>query len=127
MTRQYYSTGSTLEKQMGYSRAVVQDDICFVSGMTGYDYKTMTLPEDFKAQVQNAFDNIDSVLADLGFERADIIKANYIVTDRAYVAPLAPIMGAYFEGILPAATMIVAGLIQEEMKIEIEVIAKKSA
>jgi enamine deaminase RidA (YjgF/YER057c/UK114 family) len=39
--RQLISTDSQFEKTMGYSRALVQGDWCFVSGVTGYDYTTM--------------------------------------------------------------------------------------
>ena len=31
---------------MGYSRAVVKGPWCFVSGVTGYDYATMAMPDD---------------------------------------------------------------------------------
>ena len=43
--RKLISTGSPFEKTAGYSRAVVDGDWCFVSGTTGYDYATMTMPE----------------------------------------------------------------------------------
>jgi len=43
--RKLISTGSPFEKTAGYSRAVVQGDWCFVSGTTGYDYATMTMPD----------------------------------------------------------------------------------
>ena len=49
MTRRLISTGSPFEKIAGYSRAVVQGDWCFVSGTTGYDYATMTMPETINA------------------------------------------------------------------------------
>ena len=45
MTRRLISSGSTFEKEIGYSRAVVEGDWIFVSGTTGFDYKTMTLAE----------------------------------------------------------------------------------
>ena len=45
MPRQLISSGSPFEAQVGYSRAVVQGDWCFVSGTTGYDYATMILPD----------------------------------------------------------------------------------
>ena len=40
-TRKLISTGSAFEVTMGYSRAVIQGDWAFVSGVTGYDYSTM--------------------------------------------------------------------------------------
>jgi enamine deaminase RidA (YjgF/YER057c/UK114 family) len=46
MSRQLISTGSPFEQAFGYSRAVIEGDMVFVSGTTGYDYATMVLPED---------------------------------------------------------------------------------
>ena len=50
--RRLISTGSPFERTAGYSRAVVQGDWCFVSGTTGYDYATMTMPEGVEAQAR---------------------------------------------------------------------------
>ena len=117
------STGSPFEKVAGYSRAVVQGDWCFVSGTTGYDYETMQMPDDVAAQTENTLATIDRALAEAGFARADVVRAQYTVTDAAYADIVFPILGRYFDGIRPAATMVVAGLIRPEMKIEIEVTA----
>ena len=46
-----------------------------------------------------------------------------IVTDAALVDEIAPVLGAAMKDALPAATMVVAGLIRPEMKVEIEVTA----
>jgi enamine deaminase RidA (YjgF/YER057c/UK114 family) len=121
--RNLISTGSDFEKTAGYSRAVVQCDFCFVSGTTGYDYKTMVMPEAVSDQTLNCLATIDQAIKDAGFERSDIIKANYIITKAEFADIVFPILGDFFKGIQPAATMIVAGLIKPEMKVEIEVTA----
>src|SRR5690554_5542747 len=117
--RRLISTGSPFEKAAGYSRAVVQGDWCFVSGTTGYDYATMTMPESIEAQTRNCLATIRSALAEAGFEMADVVRAHYYVTDRAYVERVFPILGEAFGAIRPAATMIVCDLNEPEMKIEI--------
>ena len=43
MPRRLISSGSCFEAEVGYSRAVVDDDWIFVSGTTGFDYATMTM------------------------------------------------------------------------------------
>ena len=43
MARRLISSGSTFEKSIGYSRALVDGDWIFVSGTTGFDYSTMTI------------------------------------------------------------------------------------
>ena len=110
---------------MGYSRAVVKGGWCFVSGVTGYDYATMTMPEGIAAQAENCFATISNVLISAGFEMSDIVRVQYTVTDSALVRDLVPVLGAALGGIRPAATMIIAGLIRPEMLVEIEVTAFK--
>lgn len=108
---------------MGYSRAVVKGGWCFVSGVTGYDYTTMTMPEDVADQARNCFRTIGSVLEQGGFTMEDIVRVQYTVTDVALVDALIPALGEAMGEIRPAATMVIAGLIRPEMKVEIEVTA----
>ena len=119
----HISTGSPFEATMGYSRAVVKGGWCFVSGVTGYDYATMTMPEAIDAQARNCFGTIATVLSEAGFEMADVVRVQYTVTDAALVEQLVPVLGETLGTIRPAATMVIAGLIRPEMKVEIEVTA----
>ena len=121
--RKLISTGSPFETTAGYSRAVVQGDWCFVSGTTGYDYATMTMPESVAEQTRNCMATIAKALETAGFDLADIVRIHYYVTDPAFVDVVFPILGGYFGDIRPAATMIVCGLAKPEMKIEIEATA----
>jgi len=121
--RRLISTGSPFEATMGYSRAVVQGDWCFVSGVTGYDYETMQMPEGVDQQARNCFATIAKVLGEAGFEFNDIARVQYTVVDAALVDALVPALGETLGEIRPAATMIIAGLIKPEMLIEIEVTA----
>ena len=66
---------------------------------------------------------IAKALGDAGFELADVVRARYYVTDRDFVDRVYPILGDHFGDIRPAATMLVCGLAEPEMKIEIEVTA----
>jgi enamine deaminase RidA (YjgF/YER057c/UK114 family) len=119
------STGSPFEATMGYSRAVVKGGWCFVSGVTGYDYATMVMPEGITDQARNCFATISSVLDQAGFEMGDIVRVQYTVTDVALVDALVPVLGAHLGEVRPAATMVIAGLIRPEMLVEIEVTAFK--
>ena len=121
--RQLMSTGSPFEKAAGYSRAVTDGPWCFISGTTGYNYSTMTMPDDVSAQAENAMTTIARALVDVGFALSDVVRVRYIVTDAAYAEPVFCVVGRWFGDIRPAATMIVAGLIRPEMKIEIEATA----
>ena len=121
--RQYISTGSPYETKKGYSRAVVQGDWSFVSGVTGYDYETMPMPETVEDQARNCFETIVAVLNEGGFALSDLVRVQYTIVDRAFVPDLQPVLTAYLGDIRPAATMVVAGLIDPVMQIEIEVTA----
>lgn len=119
------STGSPFEATMGYSRAIVKGGWCFVSGVTGYDYATMQIPDDIAGQARNCFATIAAVLAQGGFTMADIVRVQYTLSDVALVDAVIPVLGAHLGDIRPAATMVVAGLIKPEMLVEIEVTAFK--
>lgn len=108
---------------MGYSRAIVKGGWCFVSGVTGYDYATMKIPEDPAAQARNCFVTIRQVLEQAGFSMEDIVRVQYTVTDASFVDAIIPALGEALADIRPAATMVIAGLIKSEMKVEIEVTA----
>ncbi len=124
-TRKLISTGSPFEKTMGYSRAVVQGDWCFISGVTGYDYATMKMPDGVAAQASNCFATIENVLKNAGFSMKDTVRVQYTLTDAALLDAALPALGKAFGEIRPAATMVIAGLIRAEMLIEIEVTAFK--
>lgn len=123
MKTERISTGSPFEKTMGYSRAIVKGPWCFVSGVTGYDYATMEMPDSVADQARNCFATIQGVLDQAGFAMSDIVRVQYTVTDAALVDALVPALGEALSEIRPAATMVVAGLIKPEMKVEIEVTA----
>ena len=111
---------------MGYSRAVVKGDWCFVSGVTGYDYATMTMPSGAADQARNCFATIRRVLDEAGFTMSDIVRVQYTITERSLVDQIVPALAENLGEIRPAATMVIAGLIQPEMLIEIEVTAMKA-
>ncbi|WNJ92223.1 RidA family protein [Bosea sp. 685] len=125
MPRRLISTGSPFETAFGYSRAVIDGDLVFVSGTTGYDYASMTLPEDAAEQARNIFRTIQAVLAEAGSSLSQVVRAQYFVTDRSYCEPVLGVCGDVFGQIRPAAGIyVVAGLLKPEMKVEIEVTAR---
>ena len=125
MSRLLISSGSTFEQQIGYSRAVVDGDWIFVSGTTGFDYKTMAISEDIIVQARQCLDNIESALAQARSGLKDVVRVQYIVPNAADFETCWPVLRQYFGEIRPAATMISAGLADPRMKIEIEVTARR--
>jgi enamine deaminase RidA (YjgF/YER057c/UK114 family) len=125
MMRQLISSGSEFERRFGFSRAVVDGEWVFVAGTTGFDYATMTIPEDVAAQTRQTFANIAAVLEQAGASLADIVRVVYYVPDRADWETASAVIGATFADIRPAATAVFCGLVDPRMKIEIEVTARK--
>jgi enamine deaminase RidA (YjgF/YER057c/UK114 family) len=125
VARQLLSSGSSFEAQIGYSRAVVDDEWIFVSGTTGFDYARMTIVDDVGQQCRQAMANIAATLARADATLADVVRVLYILPRRGDFAACWPVLQECFGAVRPAATMIEAGLLDERMKIEIEVTARR--
>ena len=124
MTRKLISSGSEFEENVGYSRAVVDGDTIFVAGTTGYDYATMSISDDIIEQAEQCLINIEKALLEAGASLDDVVRVHYILPDRLDFEPCWPVFKKYLGKARPAATMFVAGLVDERMKLEIEVTAR---
>ncbi len=119
------SSGSAFEAQIGYARAVVDGAWVFVSGTTGFDYRTMTISPNPLEQTEQALRNIADALGQAGASFADVVRVRYILPDPADFRACCPALLRTFGAAPPAATMMVAGLMDERIKIEIEVTARR--
>ena len=124
MPRQLISSGSPFEAQIGYSRAVAVDGWVFVSGTTGYDYATMTMPEGVAEQCRNALKTIEKALGEAGASVADVVQVRYLLPNGDDFETCFPVLQDVFGNVRPAATMMIVKLMTPEMKIEIEVTAR---
>ena len=124
--RRLISSGSSFEREIGYSRAVVDGDWVFVSGTTGFDYDAMTISDNVVEQAEQCLRNIEKALAQAGSRWADVVRVRYILPRVADFEPCWPVLRKYFGDVRPAATMIAAGFSDPRMKIEIEVTARKA-
>ena len=125
MNRRLISSGSTFEKEIGYSRALVAGEWVFVSGTTGFDYARMIIEDDVVAQAEQTIRNIEHALKEAGASLADVVRVHYILPSAAEFPKCWPVLRQAFGEVRPAATMIEAGLSDPRMKIEIEVTALK--
>jgi len=126
MTRRLIGSGSTFEKEIGYSRAVVDGEWVFVSGTTGFNYATMSICENLLEQTEQCFANIAAALASAGATLADVVRVTYILPRAEDFPACWPVLRRHLGEVRPAATMISAGLADPRMKIEIEVTARRS-
>lgn len=125
MTRKLISSGSTFERDIGYSRAVVDGDWVFVSGTTGFDYRTMTIAPGVVEQTEQCLRNIEAALAEAECSMRDVVRVTYVLPDVAEFPQCWPILRRYLGDVRPAAMMISAGLADPRMRIEIEVTARR--
>lgn len=124
MTRRLISSGSSFEREIGYSRAVVDGDWVFVSGTTGFDYAGMTIKPGIEDQAEQCLRNIEAALREAGSSFADVVRVMYILPDGSEFPRCWPILRKYFGEVRPAATMISAGLADPRVRIEIQVTAR---
>ena len=125
MARRLISSGSTFEREIGYSRAVVDGEWIFVSGTTGFDYRSMTISEGLTEQTEQCLRNIQSALEQAGASLRDVVRVTYILPKGEDFPQCWPILRRYFGDVRPAATMISARLIDPRIQIEIEVTARR--
>ena len=125
MSRRLISSGSSFERDIGFSRAVVDGEWVFVSGTTGFDYQSMTISSDVGEQAEQCFRNIAAALGEAGASLADVVRVHYIVPHSADFERCWPVLRKHFGEVRPAAMMISAGLADPRMRIEIEVTARK--
>ncbi len=122
------SSGSSFETVAGYSRAVVVEHDGYaevlISGVTGFDYQSMTISPEPVAQTRQCFANIAKVLAEAGGGLEHVVRVRYLLTDAGQFEALAPIFGEYLGQSKPAATALVCGLVDARMALEIEVDAR---
>ena len=124
MTRKLISSGSEFEAKIGYSRAVVDGGFVFVAGTTGYDYDTMTVSDDVTEQANQCFVNIEKALKEAGSSIGNIARVTYIMANRDDFEPCWPVFSKWLGDVRPAATVFEARLLDDAMKIEVQVTAK---
>ena len=124
MERKLISSGSEFETKIGYSRAVVDGDYVFVAGTTGYNYEENSISDDPVEQAEQCFKNIAKALEEAGSSLDHAVRVNYIFPDKADFQPCWPVFRKYLGVAKPAATVFIAGLLDDAMKLEIEITAR---
>ena len=113
----------------GYSNGVVAEGRqIYVAGQIGWTAEAKLVGDDFVAQIEEALKNIVAVLAEADARPEHITRLNWFITDKSsYVARQREIGETYRRVIgrhFPAMTLlVVAGLLEEGAKVEIEATA----
>jgi enamine deaminase RidA (YjgF/YER057c/UK114 family) len=121
MTRQTISSGSPFEDTIGFSRAVRVGDTIHVSG-TAPIWPDGSCNPDPAAQARRCFVIIEAALDETGASLDDVVRTRMYLTDASYADAIGDVHGEVFDDVRPAATMVVvAALLDERWKVEIEV------
>ena len=116
-----YSSGGPWEDEFGYSRAIRTGDHIAVSGCTAMVNGVLLHPGNAAAQMGVALDNLLGAVAALGGRPGDVIRTRVYVVNRADCNAIGKVHGERFAEVRPAATMVVvAGLLDEQMLVEVE-------
>lgn len=84
----------------------------------------MHISDRVAEQADQCFSNIESVLLEAGSAVEDIVRVTYILPDKRDFEACWPVLQRWLGDVRPAATMFEAGLMSDEMKIEIQVTAR---
>lgn len=118
--RQRISSGSPFEPSIGFSRAVRVGDRVLVSG-TAPVWPDGSCDPDAEVQAHRCFEIIEAALGDAGASTSEVVRTRMFLTDRADGDAVGRAHGSFFGDVRPAATMVVvAGLLDERWKVEIE-------
>ena len=109
-----------------YSQAIATDTLVFCSGQGPLDPETNTLVEgDVTVQTERTMENIKALLAEMGLDFSDVLKATCYLADMDDFKAFNGVYGSYLSEPYPARTTIQAARLPLDILVEIEVIAQK--
>lgn len=123
MSRTAISSGSPFEKIAGYSRAIIDGEWVFISGTAGY-VAGETEADDAVGQTRKALDIIADVMAQAGGTVSDIVSVRVFVARREDILPISRVLGETFADPRPTNTTVTCGFVNDEIKVEIEAVAR---
>ncbi len=113
-------TGTAWEGTAGFSRAVRRGGYVWISGTTAIHRSRVVGRTDPEAQAHFVIDKIDAAIRSLGGRLEDVVRTRVYIRDASMWEAVARVHGERFGHILPATTMIQAGLIGDASLVEIE-------
>lgn len=116
----------TLPPSPGYTQAVRAGNTIYIAGQVAVDRSGNVVGKgDFRAQVQQVFENLKAALEASGASFKDVVKMNSYFVDMTQLAAFREVRDKYIDtGNPPASTAVqVSRLFREDFLVEIEAIA----
>jgi enamine deaminase RidA (YjgF/YER057c/UK114 family) len=128
MHRTQVGSGTEWDDVVGYSRAVRTGDEIHVSGTTATDEAGDVVGVgDPAAQTRQAIANVERALVELDASLEDVVRTRMYVTDIDQWEAVGRAHGEVFGDVKPASSMVeVSALVDPEMLVELEVVARVS-
>ena len=124
--RTLYSSGSSWEQTMGYSRAVQVGETLYISA-TSASASDGSITGDLYEQTAYILRKLDAVLAEAGFSYADVVQSKLYLTNIADWQLAARAHGEVFSSVKPALSMLhVLPFLDPAMLVEIELVAQRA-
>lgn len=127
MSRQLLTSGSKFEDLAGFSRAVVDGDWIFISGTTGFNTATGEISDDVVEQTEEIFRILEATLSEAKSSLSDVLRVGVYIVDPDDLIPVCEVVGRKFKTVRPANTTVCTRLARPEMKVEIELIARRGS
>ena len=113
-------SGTRWEEVAGFSRAVRAGDRVWVSGTTATHRDRPVGGDDPAAQLHFAVDKVEGALRSLGSRLEDVVRTRVFVRDVRDWEAVARAHGERFGAVGPANTLVQAGLVGDEYRVEVE-------
>jgi enamine deaminase RidA (YjgF/YER057c/UK114 family) len=121
-----FASGGPYEDVIGYSRVVRVGDLFVTAGCTAIVDGILLGVDDAYLQAGTAFTVGLDALEQAGCPRESVIQTRMYIADRADADAVGRAHSDAFDAIRPVATMIVvAGFIDERMRVEVELVAHR--
>jgi enamine deaminase RidA (YjgF/YER057c/UK114 family) len=120
MERANFSSGTTFEERVGYSRAVRVGDRVHVSGTAPIMPGDTDPPTGAYDQARVCLERIERALTEAGARLEDVVRTRIFVTDASLIDDVGRAHGEVFGSIRPATTGVVVGLLDPRWLVEIE-------
>lgn len=120
MERRLITGHSPYEGVAGFSRAVVVGDRVHVAGTAPIPADGAPTPESAYDQARVCLDLIAEALGRAGSGLEHVVRTNLFITDAEHWPEVSRAHGEAFGDVRPAATCVVAGLLDPSWKVEIE-------